>query len=340
MTNKRYTHSLVLGKFYPPHKGHLFLIDTAAAQSEKVYVMACHNTNQVISGNIRVQALREVYAHTPHVQIISVDDGHLPQVPSEAESVDAFYALWVSLVYAHVPRLDAVFTSEEYGDEFARYLGVEHFLVDQARTQVPVSGTKVRSNAFLYWEYIPVEIRPYFVKTVAIMGPESVGKSTLTQRLAEYFQSNFVPEWGREVYEKNGNHMFITDIAEILEICRKRQDMEHQAKRLSHKILFCDTEDMTTDIFAKMFFPEKYTEIAKDMQKILEHKHDIYLLLQPDCPAIQDGTREFLHRREEHYLRIKAELDARACRYMEIGGNWEERFRSAVEIVASLFGSV
>ncbi|MDI5349281.1 hypothetical protein MJL48_28085, partial [Salmonella enterica subsp. enterica serovar Kentucky] len=41
------------------------------------------------------------------------------------------------------------------------------------------NGAQIRENPFRYWEYIPTEVKPFFVRTVAILGGESSGKSTL-----------------------------------------------------------------------------------------------------------------------------------------------------------------
>ena len=327
-----YQHALVLGKFYPPHKGHLHLIDTAAKHSQKVTVMVCHNNRQSIPGTVRFRALQEIYQSHPNVEILSVDDGSLPQHPEESSSVDEFYAQWVSLVYEHVPFLDVVFTSEEYGDEFAQYLGIEHFLVDLDRIQVPISGTKVRANPLENWDYIPKELRYFFVNRIAIMGPESVGKSILTEKLANHFQSNFVEEWGKKVYEEQRGHLSLSDFAKI---AQQRQVLEDEKRRQSNRLLFCDTEDITTYLFAKMFYPNHCAQIDEAFQGLLDQRYDLYLLLRPDCDAIQDGTREFLAQREGHYLQLKEELQKRSLPFFEIGGDWEVRLEQAIGIVSS-----
>ncbi len=37
----RFRTAVVIGKFYPPHRGHKFLIDTAASQADHVTVIVC-----------------------------------------------------------------------------------------------------------------------------------------------------------------------------------------------------------------------------------------------------------------------------------------------------------
>ncbi len=65
----------------------------------------------------------------------------------------------------------------------------ETVLVDPKRTFMSISGAQIRENPFRYWEYIPTEVKPFFVRTVAILGGESSGKSTLVNKLANIFNT-------------------------------------------------------------------------------------------------------------------------------------------------------
>ena len=331
---KKYKSGLVLGKFFPPHRGHLYLIDTAIENCELVHVIVCNNINQYIPGELRVKTLNEIYKDK-NVIIHSMNDIHLPQHDYECNSLDEFYTLWIPEVYKLIDKIDCVFTSETYGDDFAKYLGVEHFLLDIERKKYPISGTKIRSNPFDTWEFIPKEIKPFFVKRIAIMGPESVGKSVMTKKLATYFNTNFLVEYGRLVYENNGNKVGIKDFIPISE---GRQSLEDWTIKESNKLLFCDTEDITTYIFSKMYCPDEYKQTEEYFLNVLKTKpkYDLYLLLKPDCKSKQDGTRNFLKERDEHYDVIKSELIKYGCNFFEISGTkWESRLNDCVTVIKS-----
>lgn len=78
-----------------------------------------------------------------------------------------------------------IYTSEEAdAPQYLEHLGIETVLVDPERTFMNISGAQIRENPFRYWEYIPTEVKPFFVRTVAILGGESSGKSTLVNKLA------------------------------------------------------------------------------------------------------------------------------------------------------------
>ncbi len=331
---KRYKKSLVLGKLYPPHLGHISLINTALENSEKVHVMLCHNNTQNIPGDVRYNALCEFYQREKRITIHSCDDTGLPQHENECKDLDEFYSYWVPFVAKYVTGLDAIFTSENYGYDFARYLNVEHFHID--RNIIKTSGTDIRNDAFANWDFLIDPIKYYFVKRIVIMGPESVGKSTLTEKLAKHYNTNFVEEYGRTVYERNNNSLSIYDFPLISD---GRQELENIAIKTANKLLFCDTEDITTYIFSKMFYPAKYDKIESwFLDKLNRNKnYDLYLLLSPNCESIQDGTRCFLEERYQHYDVIKNELINRNCNFVEIDGDWDERLQQSIKIINKIF---
>jgi HTH-type transcriptional repressor of NAD biosynthesis genes len=58
--------------------------------------------------------------------------------------------------------------------------------------------------------------------------------------------------------------------------------------------------------------------------------------LDVDVSWVDDGTRDFPERRQEHLNRLKAELDAKKIQYVVINGNYQERFEKAVKEVDKL----
>ena len=328
-----YKSSYILGKFLPFTKGHKHLIDTALENSERVTLLVCSLEREPIPGDIRFQWAKKIYKNESRINILHCSE-ELPQYPEEHPD---FWTIWVDVAKRYCPEdIDVIFTSELYGDLYANHLGIKHHIVDIDRIVVPISGTKARSNPFEYWNYIPDEVKPFFVKKIAIMGPESVGKSTLTKHLASYYNTNFVEEYGRTVYERNGNKVSIDD---FIPISKGRQDLENWITQYSNRLLFCDTEDLTTYIFSKMYYPEEYYKTDQYFKNVLstKRKYDLYILLKPDCDAIQDGTRNFLDERWNHYNVLKEEMINRGYEFIEIGGTWNERTEDAKFIISDKF---
>lgn len=322
-------------KAYPFHNGHKALIEFASERCENLHVIISHNKRQNIPGLDRYNAICETFKDYKNINVYQFEDDDLPEYDYQCETLDEFYSYWIPEIYKIVESLDVVFTSENYGDDFARYLGVEHILYDKDRLITPISGTEIRNNIKDNWKHITPSMKSKLIKRVAIMGPESVGKSTLTQKLAKEFNTNFVEEYGRTVYEQNGNKIYLND---FIDISIGRQRIEDKIIQSSNNIIFCDTEDITTYIFLKMFFPNSDINDEYFKNKISKSKkYDLYILLKPDCDSIQDGTRSFLESREEHYNVIKSNLIDNECNFVEIGGDWNNRFNKSVEFIKNYF---
>ncbi len=332
----KYKSAFIVSKLLPCTKGHLYLIDTALEKSEKVTLLMCSLKSEPIDGSIRYQWITEIYKDNPRINIIHCTE-ELPQYPEEHPN---FWNIWVDVVHRYCPNdLDVIFSSEEYGEPFSKHLNIENYVVDLKKLVIPISGTKARTQPFKYWDYLPDVVKPYFVKRIVIMGPESVGKSNLTKKLASHYFTNFVIEYGRIVYEDNNNSISIND---FVPISIGRQSLENWLIKSSNKLLFCDTEDLTTYIFSKMYFPDEYESIKGHFDTVLSmnNPYDLYILLKTDCIAKQDGTRNFLEEREDHYDVIKNEMINRGYNFVEIGGDWENRYQESLKVINKLIVSL
>lgn len=338
---KKFKRGLVLGKFMPPHNGHLHLINSAAEQCEKVFVMICSMPDEPINGYLRYNWLKFIYDEHKNIEIIHVHK-KLPQHPTEmvglckaGSEINCFYEwFWVPIVDDNVKNLDVLFTSEKYGDEFARYLGIPHVLVDINRETYQVSGTKIRNNPAEYWKFIPDEVKPYFTKRIAVMGPESTGKSTLVSMLAHDLGTSYITEYGREYVEKHvkGTDLQVDDFFHIAETHNDRLLEKHISVR--RPWLIADTEAITTKLFGQMYIKD-YKDDRID--EIIKYQwFDLYLLMDIDIPWVNDGTRDFPNDRQRHFNMIKDELDRLGRNYVIIKGDYDERLSSAKKEIEKL----
>ena len=172
---------LVIGKFCPPHRGHKFLIETALAQVEDLDVLICVRADQSISGELRRQWLQEMH---PSASVRALDD------PGEDDN-PRFWAEYMTRILGRAP--DVVFSSEDYGENLAHYLGCQHVMVDRERVHVPISGSAIRADPLRHWEFLEPCVRGYFAKRVCVVGAESTGTTTLARELAEYYRTVWVP---------------------------------------------------------------------------------------------------------------------------------------------------
>lgn len=330
----RFERGLIIGKFLPLTTGHLFLIESALARCKYLTVLLQSLAHDEIPGHARWNWLRDSFParNFPQVRVVHAAE-NIPQFPHEHPD---FWSLWRDLIARHVGRCDAVFSSEDYGETLAQVLGARHILVDRERVHVPISATRVRQNPLASWQFIAPQARPYFAKRVLIFGPESTGKTTLARQLAEHFQTNWVAEWARELIESQGN---VIDEEDIPAIVAGQIEREEEAALSCNRLLFCDTDVVTTTIYARHF----YGRCAPWVQRLADERigrYDLILFCETDIPWQQDPQRDAQHAQPEFrsYFRalFEAELRSRRLPFEIVRGSGEERVRNAVRLVEAI----
>lgn len=320
------TRGLVIGKFYPPHRGHKFLIDSALAQVDYVDVVVCARAHQSISGELRLKWLQEIHP-AAHVRVI--DD------PGEDDN-SKFWAEYV--VHLLGARPNVVFSSEDYGDELARYLGCRHVKVDPSRVHVAVSGSAIRSSPLQHWEYLEPCVRAYFAKRVSVVGAESTGKTVLARALAAHYQTVCVPEYARDYCENlqaAGVDLwkYHWRSEEFADIARRQQQMEDQLARNANRILICDTDVLSSGIWHERYVATR----SREVESIAEsHVHNLYLLTDCDLPFVQDGLRDGETIRQWMTERFEQILTERGLRWHKVSGYGSERLEAAIREVDEL----
>ena len=158
---------------------------------------------------------------------------------------------------------------------------------------------------------------------VAIIGPESTGKSTLAKELAEQFKGTYVPEYAREFVERKGRKELTYD--EVCEIAREQIKSiseavcQSEGRSVFHQAqpVFFDTELIVTKVWFEYAFgkvPEWLTEAIKT------YPMDLYLLTYPDIPWVPDPARYNGSQamREELFDRYEEEVKATGVPYYVI----------------------
>jgi cytidyltransferase-like protein len=149
---KTYDHGVVIGKFYPPHRGHKFLIDTALGRCRRVTVIVVQKPGQTIPGELRAAWLRQIH---PQAEVLLVDQGAM---------ADSDPPAWAKATIGWLgQKPDAAFSSEPYGEPWCQAMGCEHVLVDLGRATVPISGTRVRENPIAALDFLEQPVREYFL---------------------------------------------------------------------------------------------------------------------------------------------------------------------------------
>jgi len=165
---------------------------------------------------------------------------------------------------------------------------------------------------------------------VAITGPESTGKSQLSEELAVYYQTVWVSEYAREYIAKLDRPYNAED---ILYIAQGQISSEEKVLFKTNKLLFCDTELIVTKIWCEHKFGFCHDWILNMLEK---PRYDLYLLCDIDLPWEFDVQREHPDLRKYFFDLYFNELTKRNYPFAVINGLNEIRLNNAVESVNKL----
>lgn len=344
----KYVTGLVVGKFCPLHRGHELVILQALKHCRKVVVLSytsedyenCTMKNRELW--LKNFAEREGVVDRLSINVVYPWANLLDSSPEFAHR--SFCAEY--LLKMLETTVQAVFTSEVYGDGFARHLSeyfslelnqeinVDHVLVDFSRTAVPVSGTMLREalkeeDYDLTDRFVSNYVSAFFAKKILFLGGESTGKSTIVKELAHRFHSDFVPEFGRELYDlRNGKLMY-----EDFEYIAKTQlQREHDVATNfgTTSFLFCDTSPLTTAFYSQEWMGRISVGLEKMVNESFTRYEKVYICA-PDFPMVQDGTRQDETFRMKGHKFFIDTLTSEGTPFTILTGSLEERVEKVTQ---------
>ncbi len=314
---------MVVGKFNPPHLGHLHLIEVAAARVDRLYALLCDRPDQSLSAETRRAWLEDASPGNVTV-LITPDDLPEASEPWAARTLETL---------PHPP--DLAFTSEAWGPEWARLMGAAHVMVDLDREAVPVSATRIRADLAGHFHWLVPAARADLARRVVLVGAESTGKSTLAEAMAHELRTVWVPEHGRW-YWMGRRHVedqsWTTDEFRRIAAAQRRLE-DDLARRAVGGVVVADTDALVTAAWHERYLGHADPELEAVVSRVVP---DLYLICCPDIPWVQDGTRESEAQRIEMHEAIAARAEASAASVVFLRGSHEERLADALRAVRAL----
>ena len=174
---------VILNGHRPLHNGHVFMIEFAKAYVDKLYIGVCTLDSEPFNKDLKYKWTKDSF---PGCEVILCHN-----MPKYFGLDYNDPILWGKVVKEHMGlnKVDYFFASEDYGTPISEQIGAKFIPVDPLRNTIPISGTTVRNNPMLNWEFIPSAVRPYFLKRFCFYGFSNSFISQIAKRYNTYFSS-------------------------------------------------------------------------------------------------------------------------------------------------------
>ena len=339
---------VIFGKFYPIHTGHINMVYEAFSKVDILHVIVCTDTErdlqlfkeskmkQMPTNEDRLRWVQQIFKYQQkQIFIHHLNEDGIPSYPNGWET----WAARVKELFAEKNINPSIVFRSEIQDKapYEKYLNLEVNLVDPERERFNVSATKIRNNPFQYWRFIPKEVRPFFAKTIAILGGESSGKSVLVNKLATVFNTTSAWEYGREfVFEQLGGNEQAMQYSDYPQMALGHQRYIDYAVRHAHKVAIIDTDFITTQAFCIQYEGKAHPFLDS---MIKEYPFDVTILLNNNTQWVDDGLRSLGSQKQRQRFQqlLKKLLDKYNVPYIEIESpSYLERYNQVKVIVEKI----
>lgn len=167
---------------------------------------------------------------------------------------------------------------------------------------------------------------------VVLFGPESTGKTTLSERLARHYNSVWVPEYAREYLQNKWNNERKTcEPKDLLPIAIGQMKLENDLAKKTDSVLICDTDLLETKVYSEAYYLGSCDPLLE--KYALENTYDMYFLTYIDTPWEADDLRDKPEERQQMFEAFENALKKYKKPYVLLKGTVSQRMETATGII-------
>uniref|UniRef100_A0A4Y8PQ33 Cytidyltransferase n=2 Tax=Paenibacillus athensensis TaxID=1967502 RepID=A0A4Y8PQ33_9BACL len=294
------------------------MIETALRETDAVIVII-YDCPETIDIPLEVRAgwIRSLY---PSVEVIEARGGP-SEVGYTSEIKRRHEAYVLGLLKGR--QITHFYSSEPYGEHMSEALGAVNRQVDPDRRAFPVSGTQVRRDPYACRAYLAPIVYRDLIVSVVFLGAPSTGKTTLAEHVARLRQTVWMPEYGREYWERHQVDRRLT-LPQLTEIAEGHLEREERLLVDARNELFVDTNAITTYLFALYYHGCAEPRLI-DLADQAAWRYDRVFVCDTDIPYDDTWDRSGDVQRQEFQRQILDDLQRRGVAYTLLQGSLEAR---------------
>ncbi|WP_299530962.1 ATP-binding protein [Ulvibacterium sp.] len=180
-----------------------------------------------------------------------------------------------------------------------------------------------------------LEQEPSDIVKVVLYGPESTGKTTMSEQLARHYNTVWVPEYAREYLQDKWNKERKTcEPKDLLPIAEGQMKLENELTKKATKVLLCDTDLLETKVYSEAYYVGHCDPLLE--KYALKNSYHLYFLTYIDVPWIGDDLRDKPNERERMFAYFKETLEKYNRNFVILKGDRKTRLSTAIQHIDNL----
>ena len=180
-----------------------------------------------------------------------------------------------------------------------------------------------------------LEQEPSDIVKIVLYGPESTGKTTMSEQLARHYNTVWVPEYAREyLQDKWNNERKTCEPHDLLPIAEGQMKLENELTKKATKVLLCDTDLLETKVYSEAYYVGHCDPLLE--KYALKNSYHLYFLTYIDVPWVGDDLRDKPNERERMFAYFKETLEKYNRNFVILKGDRKTRLSTAIQHIDNL----